>query len=593
MPGFHFPLSVPRRAATRCAQLASAAVIALPAALHAAPAAEPVPAAVPAPATVPSAAPLRNTVVTTADGAVRGVVRHGALEFRGMPYAAAPVGRLRFAAPQPAAPWQGVFDATRFGAPCAQPQRYRLTAASDAEDCLRINVSVPADAAPDQKLPVLVWVHGGAFVGGGAELYRLDRLATRGRLVVVSFNYRLGVFGWMPHPALPRADNGGWALEDQRAALRWVQRNIAAFGGDPQRVTLAGESAGAFAVCAHLSAPERVAGLFQRAILSSAACLQPLPTLDDALRGPHPMWRRIGDALGCLHEPDASLRCLRAQPTAALVGAQQRVSHDLLDFAPVVGNATLPRTGAEALASGRVMRVPLLAGGTRDELRLYVAYDLLQSPRPPGFDAAALRRYWLPRYYGADHDGRFGAILAEYAPHSTLGGGEFGSMLSDYNPKIGLNNCLYQASDAAFVRWVPELYAFEYADADAPVLGVGIAPGLDPGIALGAVHASDLSALFPHFSNTAANDGPDLAPASQRLADAMLLAWAAFAHGAGPAAPGLPAWPRYRNAGDVMLLQPDRSQVYDAAAAHRCAFWQRLYPDLRRREDAPQKPEKS
>jgi para-nitrobenzyl esterase len=458
-------------------------------------------------------------VVTTADGAVRGVVRHGALEFRGMPYAAAPVGRLRFAAPQPATPWQGVFDATRFGMPCAQAARYQLTAASHNEDCLRVNVSLPADLPPGERLPVLVWVHGGAFVGGGAELYRLDRLATRGRLVVVSFNYRLGVFGWMPQPALPRADNGGWALEDQRAALRWVQRNIAAFGGDPRRVTLAGESAGAFAVCAHLLSPERVAGLFERAILSSAACLQPLPTLD------------------------------------------------------------------EALASGQVMRVPLLAGGTRNELRLYVAYDLLQKPPPPGFDATSLRRYWLPRYYGADRDA---AIGAEYAPHGVIDGAEFGSMLSDYNPTIGLNNCLYLASDDALVRWLPELYAFEYADADAPVLGVGIGPGLDPGIALGAVHASDLSALFPHFSNTAANDGPDLAPASQRLSDAMLAAWAAFAHGKGPAATGLPAWPRYRSAADVMLLRPDRSQVYDASVKHRCAFWQRLYPDaLRQGERNP------
>ena len=567
MPLPHLHDSAPRRLAAACARMALATLIALPAATRASPAAS---------------APPRARVVTTADGAVRGVVRHGALEFRGMPYAAAPVGRLRFAAPQPATPWQGVFDATRFGLPCAQAARYQLTAASDAEDCLRINVSLPADLPPGERLPVLVWVHGGAFVGGGAELYRLDRLATRGRLVVVSFNYRLGVFGWMPHPALPRADNGGWALEDQRAALRWVQRNIAAFGGDPQQVTLAGESAGAFAVCAHLLSPERVAGLFERAILSSAACLQPLPTLDEALRGPQAMWRRVGDALGCPRDPQGSLRCLRAQPAAALVAAQQRVGHSLLDFAPVVGNATLPRSGAEALASGRVMRVPLLAGGTRNELRLYVAYDLLQKPPPPGFDAASLRRYWLPRYYGADRDGRYAAIGAEYAPHGAIDGAAFGSLLSDYNPTIGLNNCLYLASDDALARWLPELYAFEYADADAPVLGVGIGPGLDPGIALGAVHASDLSALFPHFSNTAANDGPDLAPASQRLSDAMLAAWAAFAHGSSPAAPGLPAWPRYRSAADVMLLQPGRSRVYDASVQHRCAFWQRLYPDRAR-----------
>jgi para-nitrobenzyl esterase len=299
------------------------------------------------------------------------------------------------------------------------------------------------------------------------------------------------------------------------------------------------------------------------------------------------MWRRVGDALGCPRDPQASLRCLRARPAAALVAAQQRVSGGLLDFAPVVGNATLPRAGAEALASGRVMRVPLLAGGTRNELRLYVAYDLLQSPPPPRFDPTALRRYWLPRYYGADRDGRDAAILDAYAPHGAIDGAGFGSLLSDYNPTIGLNNCLYLASDAALARWLPELYAFEYADADAPVLGVGIAPGLDPGIALGAVHASELGALFPHFSNTAQSDGPDLAPASQRLADAMLDAWAAFVDGSSPSAPALPPWPRYRSAADVMLLQPDRSQVYDASVKHRCAFWQRLYPGLNPRSTSP------
>ena len=217
--------SAPRRLAAARARLALATLLALPAATSAAPAAAAADAAADATATsaATSAAastaappPQRATVVTTATGAVRGVVRHGALEFRGIPYAAPPVGRLRFAAPQPVPAWRGVFDATRFGLPCAQAARYRLTAASNAEDCLRINVSAPSDADPQRKLPVLVWIHGGAFVGGGSELYRLDRLATRGRLVVVSFNYRLGVFGWMPHPALPRADNGGWALEDLR-----------------------------------------------------------------------------------------------------------------------------------------------------------------------------------------------------------------------------------------------------------------------------------------------------------------------------------------------------------------------------------------
>lgn len=205
--------------------------------------------------------PTLAPVVQTSLGPVQGIARNGAYEYRGMPYALAPTGDLRWALPQPVtASWTSVFPAYDFGPACPQKARFGVTEASDNEDCLSINVSVPADIKPGEKLPVFFWIHGGAFVGGSSNLYRLDKLAREGRLVVVSINYRLGALGFMPNPAFAsNGYNGNYGLEDQRLAMKWVQDNIEAFGGDKTNVTIAGESAGAGSTCMHLASPEQVA----------------------------------------------------------------------------------------------------------------------------------------------------------------------------------------------------------------------------------------------------------------------------------------------------------------------------------------------
>jgi para-nitrobenzyl esterase len=198
-----------------------------------------------------------QTLVVTSTGSVRGTLHDGVREFKGIPYAAPPTGKLRWKLPQPAKPWKGVLDATRYGNECPRLSRYGLTEAAYNEDCLFLNVTIPEMRSPATvKLSVIVWIHGGAFVGGSSSLYPLAHLALSGHLVVVSFNYRLGVFGLMGHPAFDRDYDGSYGLEDQRAAMRWVQRNIAAFGGAPGNVTIAGESAGAGSVCMHLLAPQ-------------------------------------------------------------------------------------------------------------------------------------------------------------------------------------------------------------------------------------------------------------------------------------------------------------------------------------------------
>jgi para-nitrobenzyl esterase len=215
-----------------------------------------------------------------------------------------------------------------------------------------------------------------------------------------------------------------------------------------------------------------------------------------------------------------------------------------------------------------------------------VAYFKLFKPFITDFGEATLRSTWLPLFFGADlpdpgHPGktRHDSILKEYFPAGGADGASLGSLLSDYQPAVGINNCLGLWTSDAFLPWMPAIYQSEFADPDAPVLGVGIAKGMDPGFALGAVHSSELNSYFPNLSNTSAIDGPDLKPASQALADRMVAYWGAFVATGSPAASGLPEWPRYAGGGTgVLLLVPGAVAPYDASTRHRCAFWRGLYP---------------
>jgi para-nitrobenzyl esterase len=235
------------------------------------------------------------SVVMTDDGPVRGLIAGNHREFLGIPYAAPPIGELRWKAPVSHAAWTAAWDATRFGPDCAQVSFVPGLANHSSEDCLYLNVYVPNPAR--RHLPVMVWIHGGSFLVGSGEDADGSVLAAKGKVVVVTINYRLGPFGFLAHKSLeaenPHHLSGNYGLLDQQAALKWVRRNIAAFGGDLTRVTIFGESAGGISVCLQLTAPG-ADGLFQRAINESGPCQLVRPIGQAQAQGD-----KLAAALGC------------------------------------------------------------------------------------------------------------------------------------------------------------------------------------------------------------------------------------------------------------------------------------------------------
>lgn len=511
---------------------------------------------------IATASVAESLVVVTEGGALRGLLGNGVREFKGIPYAAPPIKALRWSPPQAPVPWDGVRDATQFRSACPQVVRFKLTEASDDEDCLYLNVATPAVPQHNKKRrPVIVWIHGGAWVGGGANLYPLDYLARRGDLVVVSINYRLGALGFIPHPAFAASDNGAYGFEDQRQALRWVKRNIAAFGGDPGNVTIAGESAGAASVCMQLFAPEQSTGLFHKAIIQSAGCTFRLRSVAENYKTGLALAMRVG-----CNDAASALACLRNKSVPELLAAQtDMAATDARAFAPSYGSAALPRDGAVALAAGEFVRVPIINGGTSHEMRLYVGYEV-DAGQNVTADNYLLR---LSALYGDNA----AAVMQQYpltaysSPPTALG-----TAMSDFMPGGGLSNCLFLRTARLASRFVP-VFQYEFADGAAPP----VMP--DPGFELGAVHSSELPYFFPRFSNKSVFDGPDLTAPSQQLAAQMVDYWSRFARSGSPGGVGSAGWHRFKTATAVLRLQPGALREYDADTAHLCAFWEKMYPD--------------
>lgn len=511
------------------------------------------------PASVPDAAVVDPAVVDpavvdTTTGALRGVVDTDHRLFAGVPYAAPPVGPLRWRPPQPAAAWTGIRDATRPGSPCVQESH----PAVGSEDCLTVNVWTPAGST-GQKRPVMVWIHGGGFINGHGDMYDARRLAARGDIVVVTLNYRMGALGFLAHPALgPYGQVGNYGLIDQQAALRWVRDNIANFGGDPTKVTIAGESAGGMSVCDHLVAPAS-AGLFRAAIIQSGPCQAQvdLATAQDVSRG-------FAESVGCGGpdaDPDAVAQCLRALPATRVASAPWYVHIDTHSLTgPVFDTHVLPVDPMAGFAAGKAAKVPVLIGSNRDEFTLFAALTYLRTGAEV---TAAQYRQALARTVRDDAD----AVLEQYPP--TRYGG---SVSLAFSTAVGdhVFACVTDRMVEALANHAPAVYAYEFNDPHPPTPE----PLTRVPFPLGATHASEVRYLLDVGGTAPLN------PAQQKLSDQMIDYWSQFVATGAPAAAGQPQWPAFGDDPDHaqwMTLRPDGSRIStDFATDHRCAFWAEL-----------------
>ena len=487
--------------------------------------------------------------VHLSSGVVRGAFADDHLLFAGIPYAAPPVGPLRWQAPQPASSWKGIRDASKFGPRCVQDTKNDPAGGQDtSEDCLTLNVWTPATPA-DAKRPVLVWIHGGGFANGSGQAYDARRLVGRD-IVVVTINYRLGALGFLAHPALATNGNpGNYGFEDQQAALRWVRDNIASFGGDPQKVTIGGDSAGAVSVCDHLVAPGS-AGLFRSAILQSGPC-QAQVDLAKAERDS----LDYAAGVGC-SDPAKAADCLRDLPAEKVANPPWYYPFGPAGLTgPVAGTTQLPVHPMTAFAQGKTPGVPVLMGANRDEWGLFAAIIYLAQGQMPDYQKD------LETIFGAD-SGR----VAEQYPLS-----EYPNSALAYTAVMTANffSCPASRIESDVADAVP-VFAYEFNDPDAPAPE----PLQRAPFPVGAGHSLELRYLFD------TGGAPALTPAQQKLSDQMIDYWSAFVATGVPRAAGAPEWPALRGPdGPWMSLQPPEPRTFASFdEEHKCDFWATIPP---------------
>jgi para-nitrobenzyl esterase len=487
--------------------------------------------------------------VMTAEGALAGRRQDGVDVYRGIPFALPPLGAWRWRPPQPVPAWQGVRDAGKFAPACMQ-QGVSMpgeTPPAVSEDCLYLNLWAPPRRA-GRGLPVIVWIHGGGYANGSAAmpLYHGDRLARKG-VLVVTIAYRLGALGFLAHPALsaesPHRSSGNYGLMDQIAALEWVRRNITAFGGDPDRVTIAGQSAGAMAVSALLTSP-RAQGLFQRAIAQSGGIFEPLQLAPGYL-----LANAERDGASYMESLGAhTLGAMRMLPAERLTGGA--VSH------PVIEPDVLPLSPYDAYVQGRYHDVPLLLGSNSEEARALV-------------DVTAVRA----DHFEADITASFGplppALPAAY-PHATDPQAREGRLGFERDLRFGWDMWAW-ARLAQAGRSPVYYYSFEQR----PPF-----PAASAYAGWGASHFAELWYMFDHLGQAPwAWCGAD-----HKLAAAMSGYWVHFAATGDPNGSGMPHWPAFRGAAGRVQRLGDPIGTGPVPALEQLQVFDAVYSGLRGKE---------
>lgn len=490
-------------------------------------------------------------LVETLSGPVEGTDEPQLKIFRGIPYARPPVGDLRFRAPRPPEPWTEVRSAREYGPWAPQnPPLARLAGevpGAQSEDCLSLNVWTPG---LEGARPVLVWIHGGAFVGGSgaSSLYRGDRLAARGDVVVVTINYRLGILGFLAHSALADEEAGGvtanWGLLDQVAALRWVRDNIAAFGGDPHNVTVFGESAGGMSVADLLAVPASD-GLFARAIVESGP--------PSAL----PLTRAEETAAKLLADLGAGPGKLRELPVQALLEVQAslmaRRRGSGLPLTPVVDGTVLPVTPLKAIADGSGAGVPLVIGTNRDEFKFFIVAD----PKGRDPDEEVLRRR-IER--------SFGATGIRLPPDEAI---EAYRSIRTRRGQPADPREVWSAIETDHVFRVGSVRAAEAHAANQAgtycYLFTWESPAM--GGALGSCHALELPFVFGTLDQPGIDRFTGTGPSARWLSGRMMDAWLRFAR------TGAPDWPAYDSTRRATMVFGSECSVEDAPLDEERSLW--------------------
>jgi para-nitrobenzyl esterase len=496
-----------------------------------------------------------QTTVITPSGLVKGVVKSDHREFLGIPYAAPPVGNLRWKAPQSTDWWlQGVLNATAYKSACAQAYGFFTQARDFSEDCLYLNVWTPNPAG--SNLPVIVWLHGGAFTVGASNDYDASPLVAKG-VIVVTINYRLGAFGFLAHPALSAesldGSSGNYGLMDQQAALKWVKKNIAAFGGNPNNITLAGQSAGGFSACIHLTSPLAY-GLFQKVITQSGPCALPFPTLKQAKA----YGTKLANTIGCTDQTAACMRSKTANEILAVIPMTDTFLTGV-PLAPNVGGWLFPQQVLNAMLLGLFYHVPIIQGTNHDEGTLFaaIAYDYVGHPLTAAEYPTTLATMntigwaasFIQQQYPLD---KYQSPGAAFAAVSTDAGFSCEASAADNYLSVG-----------------NKVYAYEFNDPNPPYPfpAVSSFPWGDP-------HIVELQYLF----EVSAFGGPSkLNTAQKHLSDVMISYWTQFAKTGNPNSLSTPYWMQYfTQFGPVNSLKSPSTQlswVYSFNNDHKCTFW--------------------